>query len=207
MVIEELGERGLIVKFSDEISPQIHEKILELDEFLSAKEGIELIPGYSSVTIFYDPLIISYEELIELVRSFASCELKKHKANTVEIPVMYGGEYGPDIEFVADLNGLSVEEFIKFHSRTSYEVWMMGFMPGFAYLYGYKGAKIPRLENPRKFVPAGSIGIAGNQSGIYPLDGPGGWRIIGRTNLKIFDVQRPSPFLFEIGDRIKFLPI
>lgn len=202
-----MGERAIIVKFSDEISSSVHKIILAIDRFLTkSKPPVEWIPSYTSVTIFYDPEIISCEEIVGIIKEFKYEEIEESEKEIIEIPVVYGGKYGPDIEFVSDLNGMTVDEFIKFHSSFIYEVWMMGFMPGFAYLYGYSGSKIPRLERPRKSVIAGSVGMAGNQCGIYPFDGPGGWRIIGKTELKIFDIQKMPPSL-DLGKRVRFIPL
>ncbi|MGC8612322.1 MAG: 5-oxoprolinase subunit PxpB [Athalassotoga sp.] len=208
MVIEEMGERAIIVKFGDEISPDAHKMVIALDRFLAGlKTLFEWIPSYASVTIFYDPEVIGHEEIVRIIGQFRPEEIEEVEKETIEVPVMYGSKYGPDIEFVSDLNKMTVEEFIKFHSSFIYEVWMMGFMPGFAYLYGYTGSKVPRLERPRKYVMAGSVGIAGNQCGIYPFDSPGGWRIIGRTELKIFDIHKNPPSLFDLGKRVRFIPI
>ncbi len=202
-----MGEKALIVRFSDEIS-LTHKMVLDLDKFLArSKVPFEWIPSYASVTILYDPEIISYEEIVEIIKKFEPSEMEKIDGEIVEVPVVYGGKYGPDIEFVSNLNEMTIDEFIKVHSSFIYEVWMMGFMPGFAYLYGYTGAKVPRLERPRKYVISGSVGMADNLCGIYPFDGPGGWRIIGRTELKIFDIHKTPPSLFDLGKRVRFIPL
>ncbi|MCL4407564.1 MAG: 5-oxoprolinase subunit PxpB [Thermotogae bacterium] len=212
MVIETLGDRGLILKFSDEINQIAHLLVMKIDKLLlnSKIEGvIEWIPSYSSITLIYNPEIIKYKCLLEKLKHFDESSVDfVVEGKTVEIPVLYGGKFGPDIEFVASANKISVENVIKIHSGANYEVWMIGFMPGFPYLYGLPPIiNTPRLKNPRKFVPSGSIGIAGGQTGIYPIDSPGGWQIIGRTPLKIFDVKKDPPVLFDVGDRVKFIPI
>lgn len=212
MVIEALGDRGLILKFSDEINQTAHLSVMKIDKFLlnfKIEGVIEWIPSYSSVTLIYNPEIIKYKCLLEKLEHFDESSVDfVVEGKTVEIPVLYGGKFGPDIEFVANANKISVEDVIKIHSGANYEVWMIGFMPGFPYLYGLPSSiNVPRLKSPRKFVPSGSVGIAGGQTGIYPIDSPGGWQIIGRTPLKIFDVKKDPPVLFDVGDRVKFISI
>ncbi|MGC8545902.1 5-oxoprolinase subunit PxpB [Athalassotoga sp.] len=212
MVIDTLGDRGLILKFSDEINQTAHLSVMKFDKFLlnSKIEGvIEWIPSYSSITLIYNPEIIKYKCLMEKLKNFDESSVDfVVEGKTVEIPVLYGGKFGPDIEFVANVNKISVEDVINIHSGANYEVWMIGFMPGFPYLYGLPSIiNAPRLKSPRKLVPSGSVGIAGGQTGIYPIDSPGGWQIIGRTPLKIFDVKKDPPVLFDVGDRVKFIPI
>jgi inhibitor of KinA len=127
---------------------------------------------------------------------------------TVEIPVSYGGDFGPDIEFVAQAHNLTVEDVIRIHSRALYQIYMIGFTPGFPFLGGLpEDLKTPRLETPRPLVPAGSVGIANNQTGVYPIDSPGGWRLIGRTPLSLFNPSRENPFLYRAGDMIRFVRI
>lgn len=212
MVIEALGDRGLILKFSDEINQTAHLSVMKIDKFLlnfKIEGVIEWIPSYSSVTLIYNPEIIKYKCLLEKLEHFDESSVDfVVEGKTVEIPVLYGGKFGPDIEFVANANKISVEDVIKIHSGANYEVWMIGFMPGFPYLYGLPSSiNVPRLKSPRKFVPSGSVGIAGGQTGIYPIDSPGGWQIIGRTPLKIFDVKKDPPVFFDVGDRVKFISI
>ena len=125
-----------------------------------------------------------------------------------EIPVCYGGEYGPDLEFVAKNADISVEEVIKIHSSKDYLIYMLGFLPGFSYLGGLdEKIHTPRLANPRIKIPAGSVGIGGAQTGIYPLESPGGWQLIGKTPVKTYNPDRKVPILFEAGDYIRFVPI
>jgi inhibitor of KinA len=212
LVIEALGDRGLILKFSDEINQTAHLSVMKIDKFLlnfKIEGVIEWIPSYSSVTLIYNPEIIKYKCLLEKLEHFDESSVDfVVEGKTVEIPVLYGGKFGPDIEFVANANKISVEDVIKIHSGANYEVWMIGFMPGFPYLYGLPSSiNVPRLKSPRKFVPSGSVGIAGGQTGIYPIDSPGGWQIIGRTPLKIFDVKKDPPVFFDVGDRVKFISI
>uniref|UniRef100_A0A7V3VT57 5-oxoprolinase subunit PxpB n=1 Tax=Mesoaciditoga lauensis TaxID=1495039 RepID=A0A7V3VT57_9BACT len=213
MKIDALGDRALIVKFSDVMSSEANILVRKMDIFLSNSkiEGItEWIPSYSSVTIIFDLLTADLKFVTEKIREFdeSKYDLTLLPSKKIELPVAYGGIFGPDIEFVGKINGLSVDEIIKIHSSMTYTVQMIGFTPGFPYLYGMsEKIRAPRLEKPRKAVPEGSVGIAGTQTGIYPVNSPGGWRIIGRTPLKLFDPQKNPPLLFKIGDEIKFIPI
>ncbi|HID61798.1 MAG TPA: 5-oxoprolinase subunit PxpB [Anaerolineae bacterium] len=207
------GDSALVVEFSNEISEQVNRGVHALACALEKNPlpGLgEAVPTYRSLLIHYDPLRLSCEE----VRAFVSDVLQKgeevleHESRVVEIPVVYGGEFGPDIEFVAEYNSLSVEEVVRIHSAATYLVYMLGFSPGFAYLGGMSEAiATPRLETPRTLVPAGSVGIAGQQTGIYPIATPGGWRLIGRTPLKLFDPKSDPPTLLKAGDTVRFTPI
>jgi inhibitor of KinA len=208
-----VGDRGVLVEYGDAIDPDINRKVrvaglaLEMEEL----DGIEeIIPSYRSLLIVYDPM---KTDLVVLKRALESLEnrlddMEIPAPRTVEIPVLYGGDRGPDIEFVARFNGLTEDHVIRIHSSTVYQIYMMGFTPGFAYLGGLpEQLHTPRLETPRHLVRAGSVGIANNQTGIYPVDSPGGWRLIGGTPLKPFDPARRDPFLYRAGDLIKFTPI
>ena len=205
------GDSTLIVEFEEKISPSINEKVRALMQHLEEKELdgiIEMVPTYRSLAIHYDPLVLNIKDIEVEVEK---CELRLPNTSTgrvVEVPVIYGGEYGPDIDNVSSHNGVSEEEIIKIHSSKEYLVYMLGFTPGFPYLGGMD-SKIatPRLEVPRAMVQGGSVGIAGSQTGIYPVDSPGGWQIIGRTPLKIFDANSDGKFLFNPGDILKFIPI
>jgi KipI family sensor histidine kinase inhibitor len=208
------GDCGIVVEFENEISERVNAKVTSMSLALEKSEikGIEeVIPTYRSLLVLYDPLVIVGAELIAALKSLEK-NIKKptetEKPRTVEIPVVYGGEFGPDLDFVAQHNGLPVEAVIKIHAEGKYRVYMLGFTPGFPYLGGMS-PKIaaPRLENPRTRMPAGSIGIAGNQTGIYPVESPGGWRLIGRTPLKLFDSHGKQPFLLQAGDYLKFIRI
>jgi inhibitor of KinA len=146
------------------------------------------------------------QRLRKIERGLSYGEVPKHRR--VEIPTSYGGEFGPDLDFVASHNGLTSEEVIRIHSSQDYLVYMLGFTPGFPYLGGDLGKiATPRLGKPRMKVPAGSVGIAENQTGIYPIESPGGWRIIGRTPLKLFTPLQPPYFLLAAGDMVRFAPI
>jgi len=208
------GDSALVVEFGDKISLRINEKVIALSEaILEAKiqEVEELVPTYRSLLIRYDPLKTTYEQLAFRIKDLEKLLEKRstHKeGRKVMIPVAYGDEFGPDIGYVAKYHGLSEEEVIKLHSEREYRVYMIGFVAGFPYM-GEVSEKIatPRLETPRLKVPLGSVGIAENQTGIYPCEAPGGWRIIGRTPIKLFTPSQEPPTLLRPGDKVKFKPI
>ncbi|OCL26908.1 allophanate hydrolase [Orenia metallireducens] len=207
------SDSSILMEFGDEIKPEINREIQAMVHLLEKEViagVIEYIPSYTKLMITYDPLTIDYQNLVAKLKEL---EDRIHTISTsptkiIEIPVLYGGEYGPDLETVANYNNLSDEEVIKIHSSRDYLIYMLGFTPGFPYLGGMsKKIATPRLKNPREKVPAGSIGIADRQTGIYPISSPGGWQIIGRTPIKLFDPQREVSFLLEIGSYLRFIPI
>ncbi len=170
----------------------------------------EIIPSYRSLLVAYDPQLISFEDLTDqlkdIEKTLSGVKIPEHRR--VEIPTLYGGEFGPDLDFVARHHGLTSEEVIRIHSSQDYLVYMLGFTPGFAYLGGnLEKIATPRLNTPRVEVPAGSVGIAENQTGIYPIESPGGWQIIGRTPLTLFNPFQPPHFLLMVGDMVRFIPI
>jgi KipI family sensor histidine kinase inhibitor len=208
-----VGDRGLFVEYGDEINPEINNRVHHMLLAIE-KAGIvgidEIIPTYRSILITYNPKEISPKELKKRIiyTEHKLNEVRLPKPKTIEIPIVYGGIYGPDIEFVADYNSLTVDKVIELHSSGKYLVYMIGFTPGFPFLGGLSQKLFtPRLETPRTNVPAGSVGIANNQTGIYPIDSPGGWRLIGKTPLKLYDPHKDPPVLLSFGDYIKFLPI
>ncbi|AAM24811.1 KipI family sensor histidine kinase inhibitor [Caldanaerobacter subterraneus subsp. tengcongensis MB4] len=208
------GDKGIVVEFGNEITVECNEKVVNLYRILKkeSRQGIiSMIPTYRSLLVKYNPLQISYNELIKYVSEKMDKEVEikeEFKPQVYEIPVVYGGEFGPDLEFVAKHNNLSIEEVIAIHSAPLYRIYMVGFTMGFAYLGGMsEKIATPRLETPRTEIKAGSVGIAGNQTGIYPLSSPGGWRIIGRTPVRLYDQEREKPILFEAGNYIKFIPV
>lgn len=171
---------------------------------------IEWVPTYDAVTVYYGPHLITYETLCKNLSALLTNNLKKEKESSaiVWIPVGYGGEVGEDLSKVAKTNGLTTQDVIDIHSAENYLIYMMGFLPGFPYLGGMaESITAPRLDNPRSRVPAGAVGIAGGQTGIYPLESPGGWNLIGRTPVKLFDPHREQPFLYQAGDYIRFVPV
>lgn len=207
------GDSSLMVEFGNEISPAINRKIAAAVQLLKEQhiEGIvDMIPTYCSLLINYDPRVLSYEEIRERVSALVRMETRadSQRKRIFEIPVCYGGEYGPDMDNIAKHAGLTEEEVIQIHSSRDYLTYMLGFLPGFTYL-GDLDERIhtPRLANPRLKISAGSVGIGGSQTGIYPLDSPGGWQLMGMTPVKTYDPNREIPILVEAGDYIRFVPI
>ncbi len=207
------GDTGLIVEFGHGIDPDINAKVRALAGAVrkNMPTGIvEIIPTYRSLLCIYDPILTTPDALIDLVERLEATidETDEKDVIIVEIPVCYGGEFGPDIETVGKSANMDIKEVIHLHAKPEYLIYMVGFTPGFPFLGGLDEQLFtPRLETPRMKVPQGSVGIANNQTGIYPVDSPGGWQIIGRTPLTLFDPLRETPFLYKAGDRIKFVPI
>lgn len=209
------GEQGLVVEFGNAIDTAVNARVHRLARALAARglEGVlETVPTYRSLLVLFDPLVLTRERLAsEVERLLAAPEAGEASGagrNTVELPVLYGGEFGPDLDFVARHNGLSAEEVVAIHSSSAYLVYMLGFTPGFPYLGGMSSRlATPRLSSPRGKVPSGSVGIAGSQAGVYPLESPGGWRLIGRTPLRLFDMDAERPFLLAPGDVVRFRPV
>jgi inhibitor of KinA len=209
-----LGDCAVVVAFGDEIDQATNWRVKAFSDRLAAASPpaiVEQIPTFTNVTVIYDPLSASYKDLvaeIERVIEAMPAEISGAQARTVEIPVCYGGEFGPDLESVAERNDLSPDEVVAIHSGSTYPVYMIGFAPGFPYLGGMSeriGA--PRLDTPREKIPAGSVGIAGRQTGVYPIETPGGWRLIGRTPLRLFNATRDPPSLLQAGDLVRFTAI
>lgn len=207
------GDSALLIEFGKDINPETNRKITALVQLMREQhiEGIvDVIPAFCSLLINYDPRVLSYEELKERMEHLLKMEAKTEatRKRIFEIPVCYGGEYGPDIENIAEHAGLSVEEVIKIHSSKDYLIYMLGFLPGFTYLGGLdERIHTPRLASPRLKIRAGSVGIGGSQTGIYPLDSPGGWQLMGMTPVRTYDPERQTPILVEAGDYIRFIPI
>jgi len=207
------GDRGLLIEYGEGVDLSVNEKVHRMTALLqrALPDGVEaVIPGYRSMCIVYDPCRTGPAALERHVLDLEKAQDRREAApsRTVRIPVCYGGEFGPDLGFVAAGHGLSEEEVILLHTERSYPIYAIGFAPGFCYLGGLdERLHTPRLETPHTRVPAGSIGIAGDQTGAYALETPGGWRIIGRTPLRLFAPERPDPFLYRAGDRIRFFRI
>ncbi len=207
------GDSGLTIEFGNEISEQINRKVCSLGKKIkesNIRGVVEIVPTFRSLFVTYNPICISYSSLVKKVKALISDNTDSHKKKkrVIEIPVCYGGEYGEDLNWVAEHAGLTPKEVIEIHSKPEYLIYMLGFLPGFAYLGGLdKRIYAPRLENPRTRIPAGSVGIGGEQTGIYSLDSPGGWRLIGKTPVKPYDSERDVPILYQAGDYIKFVPI
>ena len=213
MRILTVGDCAVSVEFGQEISLEINHKVMALKMVLEREpiRGIvELIPTYCSLLIQYDPMDLRYGQLRDRLEALVTQldEVEMPPKQVVEIPVVYGGEYGPDLGEVARAHNISEEEVIKLHSEPEYPIYMLGFVAGFPYLGGMnKAIATPRKKSPRLKIEAGSVGIAGEQTGIYSVESPGGWQIIGRTPLKLYDVNRNEPVLLKAGQYIKFKPI
>ena len=206
-----LGDSSLLVQLGDEIDLTVNRRVHALASLIEAssiKGIIETVPGYVTLLVHYDPSVFSFTEIKNHLRAeiLQMEEIASRKPRRVEVPVRYGGEYGPDLEFVALHCDLQVEDVIRIHTERTYTIFMMGFTPGFPYMGKLDDAIItPRLEAPRTRVPAGTVAIAGSQTGIYSIDSPGGWQLIGWTPLKLFEPESDIPFLFSPGDEVKFI--
>ena len=207
------GDSSLLIEFGKIISPDINRKIAVTVQLIKAQQTpgvVDIIPAFCSLLINYDPRVISYEEIRDRMQTILKIDVKADAARKkiYEIPVCYGGEFGPDLDNIAQHAGLSPEEVIQIHSSRDYLIYMLGFLPGFCYLGGLdERIHTPRLANPRLKISAGSVGIGGSQTGIYPLDSPGGWQLMGMTPVKTYDPQREVPILVEAGNYIRFIPI
>ncbi len=207
------GDRGLLAEYGDGIDPEVNRRVRAMAAVLRARPPagvVEVVPTYRSLLVTYDPLETGAGRLREAIDALEDRlgEIPVPEPRTVEIPVCYGGAYGPDLGFVAETHDLAEEDVVAIHAGTLYQIYMIGFTPGFPFLGGLDPRlHTPRLDTPRTAVPAGSVGIANDQTGIYPVTSPGGWRLIGRTPLKLFDPARADPFLYRAGDRIRFVAI
>jgi len=215
-----LGDAAVVVQFGESISPAIHLAIQSFHAYLAQRPFVglrECVPAFTTLTVYYDPWLVSeqgqylpYERVCKLLqqRLLAAPAVPPTAAATVEIPVCYGGDLGPDLEAVARHTGLTPAEVIAYHSAPKYLVHMIGFAPGFPYLGGLDARlATPRRAEPRSLVPAGAVGIAGLQTGIYSLPTPGGWQLIGRTPLRLFDPTAARPSLLHAGQHVRFVPI
>jgi inhibitor of KinA len=212
-VFRTAGDRGLLVEYGNAIDLETNKKVRAMAIAIERKRPagvIEFIPTYRSLIIIYDPSTTNPERLQEDLLGFDQqiSEIEIPPIDIIEVPVCYGGELGPDIHFVAETHSMTQEDVIRIHSEPDYQVYMIGFTPGFPFLGGLPEVlHTPRLESPRSRVPAGSVGIANAQTGIYSIESPGGWQIIGRTPIKLFDPERSNPFLLKAGDILRFKPI
>lgn len=221
MRIYPLGDRAVVVQLADEIGDSAHRRVraalARLDAL--APPGVEdVVPTFTTLAVHYDPARIAGTRAVPphlrladaLAAALAGLDdgATAEPLRTVEIPVCYGGEAGPDLEKVAQLHGLSPDEVVRRHAEAGYRVYMVGFVPGFAYLGGLAPElATPRRATPRERVPAGSVGIGGSQTGVYPQDSPGGWWLIGRTPLELFDPGREPAALLSLGDAVRFVPL
>jgi len=208
-----MGDRSVLVDLGDEISPAVNQRVQELFTGMDlhrSKGILDLVPSYRSLMVIYDPLRISFDEIkggIEDIWKNPDQSLLP-QPQTVNLPVVYGGEHGPDLPLVAQYHNLTAQEVIGFHTRPVYRVYMIGFTPGYPYLGEVLDAiATPRRETPRTLVSKGSVGIAQKQTGIYPADSPGGWQIIGWTPVTLFDPDGQPPSHLVMGDRVQFYAI
>ncbi len=207
------GDSALVVEYGDRIAPAVNRRVRELFLALDGvglRGVVDLVPTYRSLLVCYDPLVLSLDELQQRVLDLDARrgELALAPPHVIDIPTVYGGDFGPDLGFVAAHNGLTEAQVVEVHAGADYLVYMMGFSPGFPYLGGMsERIATPRLKTPRTAIPAGSVGIAQQQTGIYPVESPGGWQLIGRTPVRLFDPGRRPPVLVEAGDYLRFVPI
>lgn len=205
-----LGDSSILIQLGDKIDSALNQRVHAMSALLqSIPAVIETVPAYCTVLVHYDSLGTTYSQIKNLIEEKISIldESTHRPSRRLEIPVLYGNASDSDFETVATTLSLSPSELIRLHSKREYTVYMVGFTPGFPYM-GILNEKLtlPRLSTPRTRVPAGSVAIAGSQTGIYPVDSPGGWHIIGHTPLKLFDPTSDTPFLFSPGDTVKFIP-
>ena len=205
-----MGDRSLLVELGDEICPTVNQRVQELFTAIDRQRSkgiLDLIPSYRTLLLIYDPLCISLDEIKAGIKDIWNNpdQSRLPQPQTVKIPVVYGGEHGPDLKLVAQYHNLTPREVIDFHTSPTYRVYMIGFTPGYPYLGEVLDAiATPRRETPRTLVPKGSVGIAQRQTGIYPVDSPGGWQIIGWTPVKLFDPFGKPPSHLVMGDRVQF---
>lgn len=216
-----LGDAALVLEFGDAISAATHEAIRAFSAHLARHPFVglrEWVPAFTTLTVYYDPWLVSengqhppYERVAATLRRMlpeAAASVAAAPAAPVEIPVCYGGEFGPDLDLVADHAGLTPAEVVARHAAPDYLVHLIGFAPGFPYLGGLDARlATPRKAQPRPLVPAGAVGIAGLQTGIYSLPTPGGWQLIGRTPLRLFNPAWARPSLLQAGQHLRFVPI
>lgn len=220
--IKPLGDSALIVQLGEGISPTLHKLVKSLSELISTnpfKGIIEYVPAYNNITVYYNPFLVqnvhsgsnsAYDKVSNHIKKIVQQITLENRTDTrtVTIPVCYGGEFGPDLENVASVNNLTIDEVIDIHTSSECLVYMLGFAPGFPFMGGMnERIATPRRDTPRLSIPQGSVGIAGKQTGIYSLETPGGWQIIGRTPLNLFLPKQSPPSLLQAGDKIQFVSI
>lgn len=214
MEFKQISEQSFMIYFDANISEEIFNQVNAVSDYLKllAHPHIqEIVTSYRAILVYFDGMAITYEALLDelALSTYALTSTEQNQPRRiVNIPVLYGGKWGPDLEYVAEYHKLTVEEVIQHHIEGYYLVYMIGFMPGFPFLGGLSPRiHTPRKDEPRLKIPAGSVGIANNQTGLYPADSPGGWQIIGRTPIDVFDLNRDPKILYQPGDKIKFYAI
>jgi inhibitor of KinA len=222
-ILHALGDHAVIIELGQEINLETQQNVQLISSFLDKNSEdwmVEYIPAFTSVTLFYDPVkVINQASKIHTLPYVIVCSklkslltrihaVKENNQRVVEIPVCYGGNLGPDLLFVAEHNGLTPEEVIHIHSSGDYIVYMIGFAPGFPYIGGMsEKIATPRRDTPRLKIPPKTVGIAGKQTGVYPIETPGGWQLVGRTPVELFLPDEEPPTLLRAGDKIQFKPI
>jgi inhibitor of KinA len=207
------GDRAVLLEFSKEINPQVLYWVKEMTHILTRNKiaGIaELIPSYCSLFVGYDPFSLSFSQVSSWLQGLLSQDrsISSVPSPIKRVPVIYGGDYGPDLPYVAEYHKSSPEEIVRWHTSTTYLVYAIGGFPGLPAMgIVPKEIETPRLSSPRGKVAPGSVGIAGKQTGIYAIESPGGWQLIGRTTLTIFDPYNNPPSLFQVGDRVQFFSV
>lgn len=208
------GEGCIVAEFGDSIDMKINSRVAALDRAVrrSALRGLlDTVPTYRSLAVYFDPLEADVDEFLLRLEKMCGSEGptgEVSEGRTIAVPTLYGGDHGPDIADVAACTGLTPDEVIRRHTANLCYCYMLGFTPGFPYLGGMDpGLEVPRLDNPREVIPAGSVAIGGKQTGIYPIASPGGWRVIGRTPMRLFDPERDPPIFLEAGMWVRFRSI
>ncbi|MGE7121563.1 5-oxoprolinase subunit PxpB [Peribacillus sp. NPDC046944] len=227
VVLSPLGDSAIVITFGNEMKGNVHKKIKIFKDMLEEEPFIgfiECVPAFTNLTVYYDALMIYNEqkqkskeasispyEFVQTIIEAKLQQVKKDKAldqRTISLPVCYGGEFGPDLEHVARFNHLTTDEVIHIHSSGEYLAYMIGFAPGFPFLGGLsEKIATPRRRSPRMNIPKGAVGIAGMQTGVYPISTPGGWQLIGQTPSTLFLPNESPPSLLQAGDKVKFIPI
>jgi inhibitor of KinA len=213
LTFKPIGDKAILVELTREIDPETNRKVRNLWAALEKEsvDGVgEIVPGYCSLLVYYDPSEIRSDGVIatieDVVEKITEIELPPPKV--YHLPVLYGGEMGPDLNFVGEENDLTPQAVVDVHTSREYLIYMIGFSPGFPYLGGMsEEIAAPRLPDPRTVTPARSVGIAETETGVYPVESPGGWRIIGRTPVELFTPDQDPPVLLEMGDFVKFYQI
>ncbi len=207
------GDASILIEWADEIDDAVNDRVHAFAKFLRAQQCadiLDLIPAYAALLVCINPHRVTLDEMRGWLRDQLRVPLIENDqaARVIEIPVRYGGQFGPDLAFIAARAGITERAVVDLHASVTYRVYLIGFMPGFAYLGSVPALiAVPRLETPRVCVPQGSVGIAGQQTGVYPFVTPGGWRILGRTDVRLFDPRADPPTLLRPGDRVRFVPI